>query len=154
MSAEARLAALGLVLPQAAAAVASYVPTTRTGNLLYISGQLPMQNGTMDFVGRLGDTASEETASAAARLCALNLLAQIRAATGSLDRVKACLRLGSFIAATPDYTNHSVVMNAASDIMEAVFGEAGRHARTTIGVASLPRGAVVEVEGLFELHNG
>jgi len=150
-SISAKLAELGITLPTPAAAIASYVPFVRTGHLLVISGQLPLLNGQCLAVGHLGADVSLEQGQAAARQCAINLLAQIQAATGSLDLVKRVVRLGGFISSTPDFTTHAKVMNGASDVMEAVFGEAGRHARTTIGVSSLPLGAAVEVEGLFEL---
>ncbi len=151
MSAAQRLEALGITLPQPAAAIAAYVPFVRTNNLLVISGQLPLQDGKVAQAGLLGKDVSIEQGKEAARICAINLLAQLQAATGSLDKVKRVVRLGGFIAATPDFADHPKVMNGASELMEAVFGEAGRHARTTIGVASLPLAAAVEVEGMFEL---
>lgn len=151
MSATERLAALGVTLPQPAAAIAAYVPCVRTGNLVFISGQLPLAEGKVSQTGLLGDGVSIEQGKEAARLCAINLLAQLQAAAGSLENVRRVVRLGGFIAATPSFADHAKAMNGASELMEAVFGEAGRHARTTIGVASLPLGAAVEVEGLFEL---
>ena len=151
MSATERLKNLGIILPQPAAAIAAYVPFVRTSNLVFISGQLPLLDGKVSQTGLLGDSVSIERGKEAARICAINLLAQLQAAAGSLDKVKRVVRLGGFIASTPEFTDHAKAMNGASELMEAVFGEAGRHARTTIGVASLPLGAAIEVEGLFEI---
>ena len=146
-----RLATLGIVLPVAAAPVANYVAAVITGNLLVVSGQLPLIEGRLSATGKLGGGVSVEQGSLAARTCAINLLAQIRAVLGSLDRVGRVVRLGGFIACTADFTQHATVMNGASDLIAAIFGEAGRHARSTIGVPSLPLDAPVEVEGLFEI---
>lgn len=151
MSAAEKLKALGINLPQPAAAIAAYVPYVRTGNLLFISGQLPLRDGKVTQTGLLGKDVSIDQGKEAAHISAINLLAQVQAAAGSLDKVKRVVRLGGFIAATPDFADHPKVMNGASELMEAVFGEIGRHARTTIGVSSLPLAAAVEVEGLFEL---
>ena len=150
--AEARLAGLGIVLPAAVAPVANYVPAVLSGRLLSVSGQLPMQDGVLAAVGRLGEGVGVEEGHAAARLCLIGVLAQLRAACGSLDRVSRVVRLGGFIAATAEFTAHAQVMNGASDLAVAVFGERGRHARSTVGVSSLPLGAAVEVEGLFEVE--
>jgi len=149
----ARLAALGLTLPAAAAPVANYVPAMRTGNLLFVSGQLPMGPGGIDAAhkGKLGAGVSLEAGQAAARVAALNVLAQIKAALGDLDKVVRVVRLGGFINSAPDFLDGPKVLNGASDLMVAAFGEKGRHARTTVGVASLPADAAVEVEGLFEV---
>ncbi len=146
-----RLATLGIVLPVAAAPVANYVAAVITGKLLVVSGQLPLIEGRLSATGKLGGGVSVEQGSLAARTCAINLLAQIRAVLGSLDRVGRVVRLGGFIACTADFTQHATVMNGASDLIAAIFGEAGRHARSTIGVPSLPLDAPVEVEGLFEI---
>ena len=146
-----RLVALGITLPVAAAPVANYVAAVITGNLLVVSGQLPLIEGRLSATGKLGGGVSIEQGSQAARACAINLLAQIKGATGSLDRVRRVVRLGGFIACTADFTQHATVMNGASDLIAAIFGEAGRHARSTIGVPSLPLDAPVEVEGLFEI---
>ncbi len=149
---DAKLAALGITLPEPFAPIANYVPFTISGKLVTISGQLPIENGQVTQTGKLGGAVSVAAGQAAARHCAINLIAQLKAATGGdLGRVKRVLRLGGFIAATADFTEHATVMNGASDLAVAVFGEAGRHARSTIGVASLPRDASVEVEGLFEI---
>lgn len=147
-----RLDALGIALPQAAAPVANYVAAVRTGNLLVVSGQLPLAEGRLSATGKLGGAVSVEAGAEAAKRCMINVLAQIQAALGGdLTRVKRVVRLGGFIACTPDFTQHATVMNGASDLAVAVFGDLGRHARSTIGVPSLPLDAPVEVEGLFEI---
>ncbi len=153
MSAEARLLQLGIELPPAPAAVANYLPFVRTGSLLVISGQLPLTAGRLDarHRGRLGREVGPADGAEAARIAAHNILAQARAALGSLDKVRAVVRLGGFIAAAPDFTALPGVMNGASDLMAEVFGAAGRHARTTVGVAELPLGACIEVEAMFEV---
>jgi enamine deaminase RidA (YjgF/YER057c/UK114 family) len=149
---DSRLAALGIVLPTAATPVANYVPWVRCGSLIVISGQLPLKDGTVTTTGRLGDGVSVEDGATAARLCAVNLLAQLRAALdGDLDRLHRVVRLGGFVAATAEFTAHPKVVNGASDLMVEVFGEAGRHARAAVGCSSLPLGACVEVEGMFEV---
>lgn len=149
---EDRLASLGITLPTPAAPLANYVPWVRSGALVVVSGQLPMRDGAVAVTGRLGAEVTDEAGAEAARLCLINVLAQLRAACdGDLGRVRRAVRLGGFIASTPDYTRHAAVMNGASDLAVAVFGDAGRHARSTIGVASLPAGAAVEVEGMFEI---
>ena len=148
---EARLAELGITLPVPAAPIANYVPFTVSGKLVVISGQIPLREGKIAYTGKLGAAVPMEDGVAAARLCFVNLLAQLKAAAGDLNRVARVLRLGGFIAAGPDFTQHAVVMNGASDLAVEVFGDAGRHARSTIGVPSLPGDAAVEVEGVFEL---
>jgi len=151
---EARLAELGITLPSPAAPVANYVPFTLVGDgrLVVVSGQVPMREGVVAYTGKLGATVSVEAGQQAAQLCLINVLAQLKAATGGdLDRVTRVARLGGFIACAPEFTQHALVMNGASDLAVAVFGEAGRHARSTIGVPSLPMDAAVEVEGMFEL---
>lgn len=147
-----RLRGLGIELPTPAAAAANYIAVRRSGNLVIVSGQLPMEAGAVRYKGKLGGGVSLEDGQAAARLCGINILAQVDAACGGLDRVAACLRLGGFVACTPDFTDHPKVINGASDLMVAVLGEAGRHARAAVGVPSLPFDAAVEVEGMFELR--
>lgn len=152
-SAEHRLGDLGLVLPPAAAPVANYIAVAKMGGLLVVSGQLPFgRDGKIDprHIGKLGAGVSPEDGRAAARACALNVLAQIRAHLGSLDPVGCCLRLGGFINCTSDFKELAQVMNGASDLIVEVFGDRGRHARSTIGVAQLPLDAAVEVEAMFE----
>jgi len=147
----ARLAELGVTLPQPAAPIANYVPAVITGNLLFVSGQVPMRDGKIAYTGKLGSMVEVEIGQQAAQLCFINVLAQARAMLGSLDRVVRVVRLGGFIAAVPEFTQHAQVMNGASDMAVAVFDEAGRHARSTIGVPSLPGDAAVEVEAVFEI---
>jgi enamine deaminase RidA (YjgF/YER057c/UK114 family) len=147
-----RLADLGITLPKPMAPVATYVPVTIAGNLVIVSGQLPAIEGKVAVTGKLGAGVSIEEGQHAARLCLINVLAQLQAAVpGGLNSVTKVLRLGGFIAAAPEFSQHAVVMNGASDLTVAAFGEAGRHARSTIGVASLPLDAAVEVEGMFWL---
>jgi enamine deaminase RidA (YjgF/YER057c/UK114 family) len=148
---EKRLSELGIVLPSPAAPVANYVPAVQVGNLLFCAGQVSAVPGGKTIKGKLGAEVSFEQGQEAARICAINLLAQVKAALGDLDRVKRCVRLGGFINALPTYGQIPMVMNGASDLIVAVFGDAGKHARTTVGVAELPADAAVEVEGLFEV---
>ena len=147
-----RLAELGLTLPPAQPPVATYVPYVITGNLVVVSGQLPMMSGKLGWSGKLGGAVSDADGAAAARQCLLNVLAHLsNACDGDLDRVARVVRLGGFIACTPDFTRHPTVMNGASDLAVEIFGEAGRHARATVGVPSLPMDAPVEIEGTFEI---
>jgi enamine deaminase RidA (YjgF/YER057c/UK114 family) len=149
---ESRLAELNITLPEPPAPVASYVPYVVSGNQVFLSGQVTMADGGLKYVGIVGKELSLEDGQAAARLCAINLLAQLRrAASGDLDNVKRCVRLGVFVNAVPGYTQHPEVANGASDLMLAVFGDAGRHARAAVGAGSLPRNVAVEVEAVFEL---
>jgi enamine deaminase RidA (YjgF/YER057c/UK114 family) len=152
---EQKLKELGLTLPHPAAPVANYVPFVRTGSLVVISGQLCLGlDGKLSpaHTGKLGAEISPEAGQEAARLCALNLLAQLKSAIGDLDKVVRCVRLGGFINAQRDFAAIAPVMNGASDLMVSVLGERGRHARSTIGVAELPLDAAVEVEGMFEVE--
>lgn len=151
MSIAKRLAELGLELPQAPAPVAAYVPYVRTGNLIFISGQIPMAQGKLICAGPTPTEVPPDKAKAAARMCALNLLAVLNSATGDLDRVTRVVRLGVFVASTPEFTGQPGVANGASELMVEVFGEAGRHARAAVGTNVLPLGATVEVEGVFEV---
>lgn len=147
----ARLAELGIVLPTPPAPVATYVPWVRTGALVAVSGQIPMLDGALMCRGAIGDVTTE-LATEAARVCFINVLAQLRVACdGDLDRVRQVVRLGGYIAAPPSFEGHAAIMNGASDLAVAIFGPAGRHARSTIGVPSLPGGATVEVDGWFEV---
>jgi enamine deaminase RidA (YjgF/YER057c/UK114 family) len=150
-----RLQELGIALPPAAAPVANYVPFVRTGNLVVVSGQLclgPDGKIADAHKGKLGREVAPEQGQEAARLCAINLLAQMRAAVGDLEAIVRCVRLGGFINADPAFAALAPVMNGASDLMVAVLGERGRHARSTIRVAELPLDAAVEVEGMFEVR--
>ena len=149
---DARLTELGIDLPTAMAPLANYVPYVVTGNLVVVSGQLPAVDGKVAVIGKVGVEVSVEQGQHAARLCFTNVLTHLRAACGGdLGRVRRVVRLGGFIASPPDFTEHAAVMNGASDLAVAVFDEAGRHARSTVGVPALPLNAPVEVEGLFEI---
>jgi enamine deaminase RidA (YjgF/YER057c/UK114 family) len=149
---EKKLQELGITLQEPRAPMANYVPFVRTGNLLNVSGQICLDGeGKLAAKGRLGDSVSIEDGQKAARACAINLLAQVKAALGDLDRVVRVVRLGGFINSAPGFTEGPKVMNGASDLMVAVFGDNGKHARSTVGVAALPADAAVEVEGLFEV---
>lgn len=147
---ERRLAELGLSLPTPAAPAANYVPWRRAGGEILVAGQLPIEAGRVAVTGRLGDDVTLEEGQRAAKLCALNILAQVRAACdGTLPDGLACLRLGAFVACTPAFIDHPKVVNGASDLLVAVLGEAGRHARFAVGVPSLPLGAAVEIDATF-----
>jgi len=143
-----RLLELGITLPTPANPVAAYVATQRAGDLLFISGQLPRQDDKMLYTGLLGRDVSMQDSTACARLCAIHLLAQVQAAVG-LNAIKQCVKLTGFVACTPDFVQQPVVMNGASQLLLDVLGEKGRHARSSIGVASLPGNAPVEVEAIF-----
>ena len=148
---EKRLAELGIVLPEPVAPVANYVPFVRTGNFMVVSGQLCLDaEGKLVAKGQLGGGVSIDDGVKAARACAINILAQLKAALGDLDKIARVVRLGGYINSAPGFADGPKVMNGASDLMVAVFGDKGRHARTTIGVAALPLDAAVEVEGAFE----
>ncbi|EAQ34786.1 endoribonuclease L-PSP [Nitrobacter sp. Nb-311A] len=149
---EQKLAAQGITLHEPASPVANYVGFVRTGNLLFVSGQLCLDpEGNLIAKGKLGAGVTVEEGSAAACGCALNLLAQVKAALGDLDKVVRVVRLGGFVNSTPDFADGPKVLNGASDLMVAAFGDKGRHSRSTVGVASLPADAAVEIEGLFEV---
>jgi enamine deaminase RidA (YjgF/YER057c/UK114 family) len=149
---ERKLTELGITLQTPAAPIANYVGFVRTGNLLFVSGQVCLgQDGKLVARGKLGAGVTVEQGNAAARACAVNLLAQLQAALGNLDKVVRVVRLGGFVNSAPDFVDGPKVLNGASDLMVEVFGDKGRHARTTVGVASLPADAAVEVEGVFEV---
>ena len=145
-----RLQALGIELPNLTGPSANYMPVRFHGGVVLVSGQVPRLNGSAMYVGKVGKTISREEAYQAARLCAINMIAQLRVALdGDLDRVVACLRIRGFVNATEDFTDHPTVIDGASDLVVEVFGDAGRHSRTALGVSSLPRGFSVEVDGDF-----
>jgi enamine deaminase RidA (YjgF/YER057c/UK114 family) len=149
---EARLVELGIRLPPPMKPIANYVPWVVTGNLVVVSGQVPALDGKITVTGRVGAEVTEEAAKAAARQCLINVLGHLKASCGGdLDRVRRVVRLGGYIASAPGFTGQAQVMNGASDLAVELFGEAGRHARTTIGVPVLPADAAVEVEGIFEI---
>lgn len=150
---DARLKSLGIELPTPSTPGANYVPFVRTGNMLFLTGQLSQWNAERRFVGKLGRDFGIEQGQNAARLCALNLIAHIRAALdGDLSRTSRCIRLTGYVNSTPDFTAQSQVMNGASDLFVQLFGEAGRHTRIAIGVSALPYDVAVEVEGIFEVR--
>lgn len=152
MTINKQLEHLGIILPQPIAPIANYVPFVRTGNQIFISGQLPIQDGEVKFVGKLGEDISVEDGQKAARICAINILANLNVACGGdLDQVVRCVKLGIFVNAVPDFANHPAVANGASDLMVEVFGEKGKHARFAMGAGSLPREVAVEVDAIFEV---
>lgn len=149
---ESRLQELGLALPPPSSALATYVPFLKVGSLIYISGQLPVQNGKVDYIGKLGQDFSIEVGKKAAQLCALNILAHLKeACENDWNRVIRCIRLGGFIHSTDEFHDQPQVMNGASDLMIAIFGDKGRHTRAAVGVNALPLGVAVEIEALFEV---
>ncbi|MFQ5894193.1 MAG: RidA family protein [Nitrospinota bacterium] len=152
MGVESRLRALGVQLPEAPDPVGSYVPAVQAGELLFISGQIPLEGGKLRYAGKPGAELDVEAGKAAARLCALNALAQVQRHLGSLDRVAQVVRLSGFIASAPGFTQQARVMDGASDLMVELFGEAGRHARLALGAPELPLGAPVELETIFEVR--
>lgn len=148
---DARLKELGIALPEGVAPAGNYVPAVRSGNLIFVAGQIPLEGGKPQFIGKLGREFQVEEGQKAARLCAINILSQLRAALGGdLDKVKRIVRVGGFVNAVPDFTDQPQVINGASDLLVQVFGDAGKHARAAVGVSSLPRGVAVEVEAVAE----
>ncbi|MEL6947333.1 MAG: RidA family protein [Pseudomonadota bacterium] len=152
MTPEEKLASMGITLPNPAAPAANYVPFTMSGNLLVISGQIPMGENGPEFIAKLGDTADLATGQAAAKLCAINILAQAKAALGDLSRIKQVLKIQGFVNATSDFTDHPKVVNGASDFLVEALGDAGRHARAAVGMSSLPLGVAVEVDAMIEFE--
>jgi enamine deaminase RidA (YjgF/YER057c/UK114 family) len=148
---EERLQQLGVDLPAPAAPVAAYVPTVRTGNLVYVSGQVPTVEGRPTHLGHLGADVDLEAGRAAARTCAVNVVAALKAELGELSRVRRIVKVTGFVASTPEFTDAPKVVNAASELFGEVFGDAGRHARAAVGVAALPLGVPVEVEAIVEV---
>lgn len=148
-----RVAQLGHTLPTPSTPAANYVPWVRTGNLIFISGQVPMKDGACAYVGRLGDDVDLETGQQAAQLCAINILAQLaNAVNDDLSQVVRCVRLGGFVNAAPGFTQQPQVVNGASDFIVEVLGDKGAHSRAAVGVSSLPRNAAVEVDAIFEVR--
>jgi enamine deaminase RidA (YjgF/YER057c/UK114 family) len=149
---EARLKELGITLPQAAAPAANYVPYVISGSLLYISGQLPMENGKVAITGHLGDGVDVQTGQRAAELCAINILAQASAALGGdLGRITRVVKLNGFIASVPTFVEQHLVMNGASNLIATILGDAGKHARAAVGMAALPFNAAVEIDAVLEI---
>ncbi|MEM6463347.1 MAG: RidA family protein [Pseudomonadota bacterium] len=150
-----RLTALNLVLPDAPAPAAKYVPYTLVGSILYVSGQLPLENGSVAVTGHLGSTVSLEDGQAAAWLCAINILAQANAALdGNLERIARLAKIQGFVASTPDFDQQHLVINGASNLLVDILGERGMHARAAVGIAALPMGAAVEVDAIFSVVAG
>jgi enamine deaminase RidA (YjgF/YER057c/UK114 family) len=147
---EDRIKEAGFVLPSPAASLANYMPVSQSGELLFVSGQLPMKDGKPAFVGVVGREVGVEDGKRAAECCVLNILGQLKVTVGDLDNLR-CLRLGGFVQSAADFTHHAVVLNGASDLLVRVMGDNGRHARAAVGCSSLPLGAAVEVEGTFAL---
>ncbi len=149
---DARLKELGIELPDAAAPLANYVPFVVAANLVFVSGQVPLEGGKVAVTGKVGSATSIEDGQKAARLCALNLLAHVKVACGGdLDKVKRVVKLMGFVNSQPDFFQHPTVINAASDVMVEVFGDAGCHARVALGAPGLPLDSAVEVDGIFEI---
>ncbi len=149
---DAKLKDLGITLPKAVAPVANYVPFVVSGNLVFVSGQVTVGPSGLEYVGHVGKDFTVEQGQAAARLCALNIVAQLREACGGdLDRVKRCVKVTGFVNAIPGFAQHPEVINGASDLMVQVFGDAGKHARAAVGAGSLPRNVAVEVDAIFEI---
>ncbi|MEE4350095.1 MAG: RidA family protein [Pacificimonas sp.] len=151
MSVETRLGEMGFTLPAAPAPAANYVPYVRDGDLLYTAGQIPFDADGNLITGLLGDDMEVEDGQAAAERCALAILAQVKAAAGSLDRIAQIIKLNVFVASTPDFTKQPLVANGASDLLGELLGEAGRHARSAVGVAALPLGVAVEIDAVIRL---
>jgi enamine deaminase RidA (YjgF/YER057c/UK114 family) len=148
-----RLQELGVTIPEPAAPVANYVGCVRAGNLIFTSGQVPLKDGKFHFQGKVGGDVSVDQAAEAAKLCAINVIAQVKGALGGdLDRVKRVVKLLVFVNGTPEFTEQPKVANGASDLMVAVFGDKGKHARSAVGSGSLPLNVSVEVEGVFEVE--
>ncbi|MAY61043.1 MAG: hypothetical protein CML29_02440 [Rhizobiales bacterium] len=148
----ARLAARGITLPEAAAPAANYLPYVQTGNLLFISGQLPLKDGKLATTGLLGRDVDVETGAKAAEICAINILAQAKAALGGdLERIARVVKLGGFVASAPDFTEQHLVINGASNLIADILGEPGKHARAAVGTVSLPLNAAVEIEAVIEV---
>lgn len=149
-----KLKEMGIVLPEPAKPAASYVGFMRHGDLVIVSGQLPLIDGKLELTGHLGKGVTVEDAQKAARICAINILAQIKVACdGDLGRIKQCIRLGGFVASTPNFTDQHLVINGASDFIGAALGDKGIHARAAVGVASLPLNAVVEIDAMFSISS-
>jgi enamine deaminase RidA (YjgF/YER057c/UK114 family) len=149
---EETLSSLGITLPSPPAPAGSYVPVVITGNLAFVAGQIPMEAGKVQFVGKVGKDISIEAGQQAARLCTINALAQLKAALGSLDRVYRMAKVTGFVNCMPDFTEQPKVINGSSDLLVQVFGEKGKHARAAVGVGSLPLGSAVEVEFIVEIR--
>jgi enamine deaminase RidA (YjgF/YER057c/UK114 family) len=150
---EDKLKALNITLPTPPKPAGSYIPVVISGNLAFVSGQIPMENGKVVFTGKVPSEKSLEDAQKAARLCAINILAQLQANLGSLDKITKILRVSGFVNSAPDFADHPKVINAASDLLFEIFGEKGKHSRIAIGVSSLPLNSTVEIDAIVEFSN-
>ena len=147
---EEKIKSLGITLPSPPTPAGSYIPVVRTGNLIYISGQIPMENGKMIFTGKVSDE-NLERAQKSARMCAINILAQIKREVGDLDKVAKIVRLSGFVNASPEFSQHTKVINSASDLIFEIFGEKGKHSRIAVGVSSLPLNSMTEIDAIVEV---
>ena len=147
---EEKLKELGITLPEAPIPAGNYIPAVKTGNLLFISGQIPLENGKVAYTGKVSD-ANLETAQKSAKMCAINILAQIKREAGSLDKVTKIVKLSGFVNSVPEFTQHPKVINPASDLMFEVFGEKGKHARVALGAGSLPLDSMTEIDAIVEI---
>ncbi len=147
---EEKIKSLGIILPDPPTPAGSYVPAVRTGNLLYISGQIPMENGKVIFTGKVSDN-NLETAQKSARMCAINILAQIKRETGDFEKVSKIVRLSGFVNSVPEFSQQPKVINPASDLFFEIFGEKGKHSRVAVGVASLPLDSMTEIDAIIEI---
>jgi enamine deaminase RidA (YjgF/YER057c/UK114 family) len=147
---EEKIKELGIELPTPPTPAGSYIPVVKTGNLLFISGQIPMENGKVVFSGKVSDN-NLDVAQKSARMCAINILAQIKREVGNLDKVSRIVRLSGFVNSSPEFTQHPKVINAASDLIFEIFGDKGKHSRIAVGVASLPLGAMTEIDAIIEI---
>ena len=147
---EEKLKELGITLPEAPIPAGNYIPAVKTGNLLFISGQIPLENGKVAYTGKVSD-ANLETAQKSAKSCAINILAQIKREAGSLDKVTKIVKLSGFVNSVPEFTQHPKVINPASDLMFDVFGEKGKHARVALGAGSLPLDSMTEIDAIVEI---
>jgi len=147
---EEKLEELGITLPEAPIPAGNYIPAVKTGNLLFISGQIPLENGKVAYTGKVAD-ANLETAQKSAKSCAINILAQIKREAGSLDKVTKIVKLSGFVNSVPEFTQHPKVINPASDLMFEVFGEKGKHARVALGAGSLPLDSMTEIDAIVEI---
>ena len=147
---EEKLKELGIILPEAPIPAGNYIPAVKTGNLLFISGQIPLENGKVAYTGKVSD-ANLETAQKSAKSCAINILAQIKREAGSLDKVTKIVKLSGFVNSVPEFTQHPKVINPASDLMFDVFGEKGKHARVALGAGSLPLDSMTEIDAIVEI---
>ena len=149
---EQKIESLGIKLPDPPTPAGSYIPAVKTGNLLFISGQIPMENGKLLYTGKVSDS-NIETAQKSAKICAINILAQLKRELGDLEKVSRIVRLSGFVNSEPDFSKHPIVINAASDLLYEIFGEKGKHSRIAVGVANLPLNSMTEIDAIVETSN-